>query len=608
MALFNTVRQAYILAAPYFSPMQGNWVRIGSLAGAIMMNLVQAKYDESMRRHIYTAFDFFREKKSVEEFSHIFRSAWLRGLIPMVAINMTSAFLKEFVVHSFENAMMSQTLQRWLHQKNYRGLKAVDCTTSQKTTTILADKIPKFTSTTIGFTIGRIRDLAFTIFSLYRVYHLSKPLVSKSIQFPFNCQGGVFGIILGLLVLFAWVKIRSQEGIEKSHAALGLQRRDVLNRITFLERNALQVASFPAEYESNIVGDIQGKAASTLASVSALAMNRFFNSNFTYLFPQVFELFIIYLAHLFAKADPDHFDYEKSFLPLLRESINLMWRSTHFIRAALDDLLGYYQGIQEINQFSKKLDIYEIQQEALESKFKKGDRFSTKALTGKVTTDQGERTLFNQVDLTMEPGHLYFICGINGTGKTIFLKTIAGFHAFEGTIIVPEHVWYLQPKIEIDSAEETFKSLLRKTFGIKDSQEVDKVKNHLRKFRLFYSQDQWEIPEMESGLHHWSSLSDGQRQILNLAVVLTMMENVKTPWLLLADEILSHVDDIEPTPGELSTRGVALDLLKKLADGTLFNMRHTILIVDHNRSGMQCSVEAMVKTAPQATRFTIYQQ
>jgi ABC-type uncharacterized transport system fused permease/ATPase subunit len=597
--MFNTVRHAYILASPYFSPVQGNWLRIGSLAGAIMMNLVQAKYDESMRQHIYTAFDFFREKKSVEEFNHIFRSAWLRGLIPVFAVNMTSDFLEEYVVHSFENAMMSQTLQRWLHQKNYWGLQAVDCTTSQNTSTILADKIPKFTSTTIGFTIGRIRDLAFTIFSLYRVYHLSKPLVSKSIQFPFNCQGGVFGVILGLLVLFAWVKIRSQEGIEKSHAALGEQRRDVFNRITFLESNALQVASFPPEYESNIVGDIQVKAASTLASVSSLAMNRFFNSNFTYLYPQVFELFIVYLASLFAKADPDHFDYEESFLPLLRESINLMWRSTNFIRAALDDLLGYYQSIQEINQFSEKLDIYEIQQKDLASKIKIGSPFSIRGLNCKGTTDDGEQTLFTQLDFNPEPGYLYFVRGMNGTGKTVLLKTIAGFHAFEqGTITVPPNVWYLQSKIAIDPAFETFDQLLRKTFGINEPQEVEKVKTYLKKFRLF--KDRWKTLKMDEGIRDWSSLSEGQKQILNLGVVLTMMEKATRSCVILADEILSHADEIE-------TRGVALDLLKTLAQGNGGNIAHTILIVDHRDTGMKLGGKNWVETTQDA-KFEIYQQ
>jgi ABC-type uncharacterized transport system fused permease/ATPase subunit len=587
---------------PYFSPSQGNWLRIGGLVGSILINAVQAKYDKVMRSHIYTAFDFFREKRPIEEFNHIFRAALLRGLASVMAVNMAGAFLEQYVILSFRNAMISETMKRWLKEENYRGLKAIDCMTSQNTSKILAQRIPKFTSTSVGFVIERTKDLAFACFSLYRIYHLSKPLASKSVQFPFNYQRGLFAVIISLSGLFSWIKVRSQEGIAHSYAALDQQQTEILNRIAFLERNALQVATFPSEYKSNILNDIHVKANNILASASSVAMNSFFNTNLTYMFPQAFELFIVYVASLFAKADPDHFNYTESFLPLVRESANFMWRSTHFIQMTLNYLLGYYESIQEINEFSRKLSIYEKQKIALASSIKRGDRFSIESLTGKVMTDHGEKILFSQLNLKTEPGYLYFVSGKNGSGKTILLKIIAGFYYFEqGTVTVPEHVWYLQPKIAIDPAFDSFADLLSKTFGVKNLLEVEIVKDYLKKFELYYSNGKWELPEIGAGQRDWSSLSDGQKQILNLAVVLTMMQTITTPWLILADEILSHVDNIAPGPGQLSTRGVALDLLKRLAT------RHTILIVDHNDSGMQCNGQDELGDNHHA-QFKIYKQ
>jgi ABC-type uncharacterized transport system fused permease/ATPase subunit len=597
MTIFNTVRQACALASPYFSPSQGNWLRVGSLVGSVVIHAFHAQYNEAMRSHIYTAFDFFNEKRPIEEFDAVLRSALLRGFASVFAVDMASSFLQEYVDHSFENAMSAQTLKRWLKDENYQGLKAVDCTTSHNVPTLLADKIPKFTSTSVKFVTQRIGDLASTIFSLYRLYHLSKPLFSKSIQFPFNCQGGVFAVIIGLLGLFAWVKVRSQEGVEHSHDTLDHQQREVFRRITSLERNALTVAAFPLEYKNNILNDIQVKARNTLTSVTTVAMHSFFNTNLTYMFPQMFELFIVYVASLFAKADPAHFDYKESFLPLLRESVHFMWRSTNIIQTSLSDLVGYYKSIKKINEFYEKISIYEQQKAASASNIKKGDTFSIERLTGKGTTDKGEETLFSQLDLKTEPGHLYFVRGVNGSGKTVLLKTIAGLHPFaQGTITVPENVWYLQPKVEIEPAFETFGSLLSKTFGVKNPEDVQKVTAYLQKFGLFYSNER-----------DWSTLSEGKKQILHLAVILTMMEKVKTPWLILVDEMLFHIDNIAPRQGELSTRGVVLDLLKKLANGSLFQTRHTILIVDHNDSGMQCDGENEIKTSTDA-QFKIYKQ
>lgn len=607
MNFFHIGTQAYTLSSPYFSPVRGNWQRIGSLAGLIFMTVLRVKYDGVMNGHIHAAFDFFQEKKPLEKFNGVFRSAVFHGCAAITGVEMVNEFLRQRLALSFQNAMISDTLQRWLQEGNYRGLKTVDCHTSQKTPTLLAVRIPNFTSTTLTLALVRTEELAVNLLSLYRIYHLSKPLVLKSAQFPLNCQGGIFAILVTLLGLFSWIKVRAQESITKSHTILDKQRFEVLNRITFLERNALQVASIHPDYKDNILNKIQLKATGALASVSSVVVNSFFNEKFTFMFPRAFELTVVYLASLFAKADPEHFDYTNSFLPLLRESVAFMWRSTYFIQGILNDLLEYHRSIKEIREFSAKISLYEKQKEALAPKITKGNQFSIQTLTAKIKTDEGDRTLCSELSLKTEPGHLYFVRGMNGSGKTVLLKTIAGFHPFErGHITVPAHVWYLQPTVEIDPASTTFGEILGKTFGIEEPKKVEQVKTYLQKFRLYYSQDQWIIPQIQTGERNWSELSYGQKQILNLAVLLAMMESVQDSWLILADEILSHVDDIAP-PSGLSTRKIAIDLLKQLAKGSLYNTPHTILIVDQNDSGMQHDGEGEVNTTQDA-RFNIYKQ
>lgn len=242
---------------------------------------------------------------------------------------------------------------------------------------------------------------------------------------------------------------------------------------------------------------------------------------------------------------------------------------------------------------------YALQKKEIGLHFKKGSSLSVQSLSISVTTEEKKRTLFRKLDLETQPGSLYWVCGESGKGKTVLLKTLAAVHPIdEGTITVPDHVWYLQPQIEIHSASESFADLLRKTFGIQDRHEVQTVKDYLQGFSLYYSSDQWEIAQVHAGQRDWSTLSSGQKQILNLAVVLTIAQKSETPWLILVDESLAHVDP--------ANKAVALNLLKQLANGVFSQSSHTVLIIDHNDSGMQKDGEDAVKTA--GAPFKIHKQ
>lgn len=325
----NIIQQSFALLSPYFSPQRGNWLRLGSLAGSLMMDVIQVQYDKSMRSHIVNASEFFREKRPIEKFNTTFQSAILQGLVATVVTNLASDFFSEYTQQSLKNAMMGQKVKEWLSEENYLGFKTIDRKASEPISEILGGKISLFTYTSLVLLIDRTKELALTLLSLYRIYHLAKPLVSKSVQFPFNREGGLFAVITAVALLYFLAKTKAQERISESYAALDEGRQEVWGRVNSLERNALQVATLPPKYKESILTDIDLKIHHRLTSGSSYAMNRLLNTNVSEMFPQVFELFILYLAYGFAKADPDHFDYAKSFLPLLRESLSFMKASEH---------------------------------------------------------------------------------------------------------------------------------------------------------------------------------------------------------------------------------------------------------------------------------------
>ncbi len=598
MGLLTTVRQAYTLASPYFSPVRGNWGRIGGVAGSVFMMAFRAQYDGVMHKRMYAFFDFFQQKRPIAEFNGVFRAA-VGGFVSIMATDMVREFLQKRLELSFQNAMLKDTLERWLKEENYLGVKTRKWEISKKICCTLEDKIPNFTSTTLTLVIERVGDLVINLLSLYRIYHLSKPLYSKSLQFPFNRPGGVFAVMIGILGVFSWIKIRAQAGIAKSHALLNQKESEALDLIGSLEGNALQTASLLLKYRKNILDDIKNTSACALSEVSSFKLTRLFNTNMTFMFPNAFQLSLVYLASLFAKVDPENFDYTNSFLPLFRECMNFMWRSTSLIQGVLDDWLKYDSSVQRIRALSEVISQYENRQKTIT--ITRGAQLSIQDLTVKVMKDKDEKTLFSQLNLNIDPGSVYFVSGENGSGKTVLLQTIAGVHTLgTGRVTVPGPVSYLQPKIEIDPAKADFAGILRKTFGMIDPEEVGKVRSYLKEFRSFYPDGQWKFPEVIEGKRDWFKLSDGEKQVLNLAVNLTMMEKVTTPLLILADEILGQVDD--RTKVGLSSRAKALDLLKKLANGAV---KHTILLVDHSGAGMEWDKENKI-TKSQGADFEIY--
>ena len=80
MALLTTVRQAYTLAYPYFSPKEGNWGRIAGVAGSIFMMAFRTRYDETMRSYIMLGLIFLNKKNRLQNSAGSFNRLSYAGL------------------------------------------------------------------------------------------------------------------------------------------------------------------------------------------------------------------------------------------------------------------------------------------------------------------------------------------------------------------------------------------------------------------------------------------------------------------------------------------------------------------------------------------------
>src|SRR5262249_37224284 len=150
--------------------------------------------------------------------------------------------------------------------------------------------------------------------------------------------------------------------------------------------------------------------------------------------------------------------------------------------------------------------------------------------------DMASETLFKvgPVDFTLNSGDLVFITGGNGSGKSTFLKVLAGLYLPESGEIT------LDGKRIDDSTREEYRALItaiftdyhlfRRLYGIPDS-DVAELGGLLEKFRL------GEKTRIANGEFQTINLSGGQRKRLGLAVALLE----KRPILLL-DEFTSDQD------------------------------------------------------------------
>lgn len=190
------------------------------------------------------------------------------------------------------------------------------------------------------------------------------------------------------------------------------------------------------------------------------------------------------------------------------------------------------------------------------------------------------------VTLTLEEGKFYVLCGKSGSGKSTLLRRLKSVLATRGE--ESGSIYYYGRKLDEVSQEEQSASI-GFVFQNPDNQIVtDKVWHELafglESLGCDTQQIHLRVAEMASyfGIADWfhkevSELSGGQKQLLNLAAVMTMH-----PKILILDEPTSQLDPV-----------AASDFLNTLRKINL-EFGITILMSEHNLEDVACMADDII--------------
>ena len=173
----------------------------------------------------------------------------------------------------------------------------------------------------------------------------------------------------------------------------------------------------------------------------------------------------------------------------------------------------------------------------------------------KVSKTYGEKQLFDEVTLGVNKGDKIGVIGVNGTGKSTFLKIIAGLEEADAGQVVKGKgvtVAYLEQKAQFPEKDTILGYVLR---GKQHSSEAE-AKTILTKLG---------ITEFDKDIH---ALSGGQKKRVSIA-----MELLASPRLLILDEPTSGLSpDLDRS---------MMELCRKLSHENC-----TVLMVTHNMSNI----------------------
>lgn len=181
-----------------------------------------------------------------------------------------------------------------------------------------------------------------------------------------------------------------------------------------------------------------------------------------------------------------------------------------------------------------------------------------------VTKKFGEDTILSDIDVTMEKGKVYGICGNNGSGKTVLMKCICGFlPVTEGEI----RVGGKRIGTEIDFPEsigviiET-PGFLGNLSGIRNLEILAGLRGQISKAEIRKAMEQAGLsPELKKSV---SKYSLGMRQRLGIAQAI-----MEDPEFLILDEPFNGLDK----HGVEDIRALLLNLKKQ---------DKTVILASHN--------------------------
>lgn len=165
-----------------------------------------------------------------------------------------------------------------------------------------------------------------------------------------------------------------------------------------------------------------------------------------------------------------------------------------------------------------------------------------------ITKFHNEKCILNDVSFTIEENDKIALIGINGTGKSTFLKIIAGIEDYEGNIIRKNglRISYLAQDDDFEESE----SILEAVRSRVEKCEEYEIRSILTKLK---------VKDVDSNI---LQISGGEKKRVALAIAL-----LKPCDLLILDEPTNHLDN---------------DMIEWL-EKYLIKMSHALLMVTHDR-------------------------
>lgn len=188
-----------------------------------------------------------------------------------------------------------------------------------------------------------------------------------------------------------------------------------------------------------------------------------------------------------------------------------------------------------------------------------------------VTIKVGEKEILSNINLKINPGEKIAVIGENGSGKSIFVKTLLGFYDHKGDIYFNHH--HIQQnnkqilRKEISFVPEDpfiFSGTIKQNIDLENTLKPEELQNILNKVRLKTDIEKLDKKEESYVGEKGITLSGGQKQRIALARALTSNRPI-----LLLDEAINKLD--QNTKKEVF-KDVILDNIK------------TIILVTHDFS------------------------
>lgn len=188
-----------------------------------------------------------------------------------------------------------------------------------------------------------------------------------------------------------------------------------------------------------------------------------------------------------------------------------------------------------------------------------------------VTIKLGEKEILSNINLKINPGEKIAIVGENGSGKSIFVKTLLGFYDYEGDIYFNHHhiegnnKQILRKEIAFVPEDPfIFSGTIHENIDFENILKYEELQDILNKVRLKDDIERFDKKEESYVGEKGITLSGGQKQRIALARAL----NGNKPILLL-DEAINKLD--QKTKKEVF-KNVVLDTIK------------TVILVTHDFS------------------------